>query len=162
MSYCKKYQTQINDNDSFCSTCGTQQNVSREDGNRFVQASKTHEGIAQIRLIKARHRKINTVGYSIIGISVIVSVGLYMMTKDFVAFYLGIPFVIISGIYLQVVELWSESEYYSVPGSRDETGKHRCIWCGHLGIYRHGAYRSAAKYADCSKCGSSLWFSFFG
>jgi hypothetical protein len=52
---------------------------------------------------------------------------------------------------------WSESDYYSVPGSRDDDGEHRCIQCGHRGIYRHGEYKTNAEHAECSKCKQPLW-----
>lgn len=52
---------------------------------------------------------------------------------------------------------FNEREYYSVPGSKDARGQHRCIHCGHRGIYKHGKYKSNTKFSDCSKCRKNLW-----
>lgn len=50
----------------------------------------------------------------------------------------------------------SQQEYYGLPGSRDN-GKHRCVMCGHPGIYKHGQYKSDNVFSDCSKCEAQLF-----
>lgn len=54
-----------------------------------------------------------------------------------------------------------EADYYSIPGSRDDSGNHRCIRCGNRGIFRKGEYKTANKYANCSKsdCSEPLFSS---
>jgi hypothetical protein len=52
---------------------------------------------------------------------------------------------------------WTSGEYYLVPGSRDASGEHRCIHCGHRGIFRKGQYKSNEVEANCSKCSRNLW-----
>ena len=52
----------------------------------------------------------------------------------------------------------SQAEYYSITGSCDHNGEHRCIFCGNKGIYRQGEYAGNTKYAQCSKCQEALFF----
>lgn len=58
----------------------------------------------------------------------------------------------------------SQSQYYSLPGSRFDNGDHRCIYCGSRakdgrGIYTHGQYKSNTKFHDCSRCSRQLFTS---
>lgn len=50
-------------------------------------------------------------------------------------------------------------EYFSIDGTKVHNGKPRCIWCGHVGVYTHGAYADATKYHDCSGCGRTMYIS---
>jgi hypothetical protein len=52
----------------------------------------------------------------------------------------------------------TQEEYYSITGSRDPDGQHRCIFCGNHGIYRQGEYAGNTTYAQCSKCKEPLFF----
>ena len=54
---------------------------------------------------------------------------------------------------------FNEDDYYSVQGSRFADGGHRCVHCGHGGIWRHSPYRTNHTLADCSNkaCGLTLW-----
>jgi hypothetical protein len=51
----------------------------------------------------------------------------------------------------------SSDEYYSFSGSMNESGSHRCIFCGWRGIYRSGKYQTSNTYSRCSSCGSGLF-----
>ena len=58
----------------------------------------------------------------------------------------------------------TQSQYYSLPGSRFVNGDHRCIFCGlrakdGRGIYTHGQYKSSTKFHECSKCKQELFTS---
>ncbi|WP_390213924.1 hypothetical protein [Undibacterium danionis] len=53
----------------------------------------------------------------------------------------------------------NHDQYYSIPGSRNEHGHHRCVFCGNRGIYKHGQYKSNSTWHDCSKCGENLYIS---
>lgn len=58
----------------------------------------------------------------------------------------------------------SQSQYYSLPGSRFDNGDHRCIFCGMRakdgrGIYTHGQYKTSTKFHECSKCQKELFTS---
>ena len=50
-------------------------------------------------------------------------------------------------------------EYFSIEGTKAHNGKPRCIWCGHVGVYTHGAYADSTKYHDCSGCGRTMYIS---
>jgi hypothetical protein len=53
----------------------------------------------------------------------------------------------------------NESEYRTLPGSTDESGKHRCVYCGHRGVYKHGEYKSNTTWHDCTGCNRTLFLS---
>ena len=53
----------------------------------------------------------------------------------------------------------SSAQYYSIPHSSTDNGKPRCIYCGHVGLYTHGQYRSYTKFHDCAKCSRNLYIS---
>ena len=71
------------------------------------------------------------------------------------------------GLFLLLVCLWSLfgvadpwltiDEYRALPGAMDDDGEHRCISCGHRGIYRRTIYRTRTALAACSKCEAPLW-----
>ena len=83
------------------------------------------------------------------------------------------PFIILGGGAIVAVSILivgmgdksiSQSQYYSLPGSRFDNGDHRCIFCGMRGrngrgIYTHGQYRSSTKFHECSKCKELLYTS---
>jgi ribosomal protein L37AE/L43A len=46
----------------------------------------------------------------------------------------------------------NESEYYTIPGSRNEKGYHRCIHCGGHGVARHQGW-----VARCHRCQTILF-----
>ena len=51
----------------------------------------------------------------------------------------------------------SRDAYYTISGSTDAKGEHRCIWCGARGIWRQGEYQGNSTYCRCSKCRQNLW-----
>jgi len=51
----------------------------------------------------------------------------------------------------------SEREYRTLPGSADEHGKHRCVYCGKWGVYRQGAYASSSTWHQCTGCRKHLF-----
>lgn len=51
----------------------------------------------------------------------------------------------------------SRDAYYSVSGSTDDEGEHRCLKCGHRGIHRSTVYKTETTEAHCSKCRFPLW-----
>ncbi len=50
-------------------------------------------------------------------------------------------------------------QYFALPYSQAESGKPRCVWCGHVGVYTRGAYATSTKYYDCSKFGKTMYYS---
>ena len=51
----------------------------------------------------------------------------------------------------------SQKNYYALPHARDESGEHRCIFCGGRGIFRKGVYNSSTVHSNCSKCQKRLF-----
>lgn len=52
----------------------------------------------------------------------------------------------------------TESEYYAIPGSRNEAGKHQCIYCTAQDVEKHYGARSAVlKYVCCGSCQRLLY-----
>lgn len=51
----------------------------------------------------------------------------------------------------------SEREYRTLPGSTDASGRHRCVYCGKWGVYRHGAYASNSTWHQCTGCRKHLF-----
>lgn len=74
--------------------------------------------------------------------------------------YFGAFFVILvlSATFMGRNRWLTQEEYYSITGSRNHNGEHRCIFCGNKGIYRQGEYAGNTKYAQCSKCQEPLFF----
>jgi hypothetical protein len=75
----------------------------------------------------------------------------------FVLIATGMP--IVAGLFFYFVKDFTEADYYQVQGSRFVGGKHRCISCGHGGIWRHSPYRSNHTVAQCSNgaCAFEFW-----
>jgi len=47
----------------------------------------------------------------------------------------------------------NETEYYTIPGSRNHKGHYRCINCGGHGLYRYTSFRSSREnHARCTQC----------
>ena len=68
--------------------------------------------------------------------------------------------LIIFGVVITVLPIgYTEDDYYQIAGSRFKDGGHRCVSCGHGGIWRHSPYRSNHTVATCSNkaCGVDLW-----
>ncbi len=57
------------------------------------------------------------------------------------------------------MEVLSEKDYYSIPYSRDAGGSHRCIFCGHRGIWKSTVYQTNTVVSKCSKCQELLFTS---
>lgn len=49
-------------------------------------------------------------------------------------------------------------EQYEALAPRDaRSGKAKCVYCGHTGVYRHTPYRSSQTMNDCSGCNEHLY-----
>lgn len=49
------------------------------------------------------------------------------------------------------------AEYVTLPGATDATGKHRCVHCGHRGVYCKGEYATSFRYSECTGCRKHLF-----
>lgn len=92
----------------------------------------------------------------------LVAFGGFLATGEWANGWVLLPGALLMGHLFAVLQntgaRWlTPAEYYSIAGSRNQNGEHRCIGCGHPGIYRKGQYRSNATYAGCSKCGQPFF-----
>jgi predicted RNA-binding Zn-ribbon protein involved in translation (DUF1610 family) len=130
----------------------------------FTPALKTPEGVAQYNLLVEARESAAASSRKVFGVLALACLGLSAVATFFLP---GSPILTAGAIVgFLVFTLWAllwgpgmlnVSEYYTVPGSRDADGEHRCISCGHRGIYRKGEYRSNTVEAHCSKCGFHFW-----
>lgn len=176
--FCTQCRAHLEAGDRFCGRCGHTAGAAGERPRAdaashaprapsrppFTPALKTPEGLAAATAIDARRATLTHVVR--VSATVVVSGGLaaYLFTAkatsgpDALLFWAGGTAVAAAIAWLGInLRSWSERDYYAVPGSRDEQGEHRCIACGHRGIYRHGQYASNAEYANCAKCKTRLW-----
>lgn len=121
--------------------------------------------LADQELRRARRSRIMVAALTLVG------VGVYLRWQPTVAALPGGMFVVafMFGIILLTVlpralmcvprTVLLPAEYFSITGARMENGKPRCIWCGHVGVYTHGAYAVSTKYHDCSGCGKTMYVS---
>ena len=177
--FCTGCGNEVGDNDKFCSACGApvtqsgataQGRASRETTghNRRPQNNRTQsaqherygpnpESIEEFKRTIAKKAKLKRWILwpiaAVIGTVCLVSACL----RDYdAALWAGI-IALIPFIYgLTRVHL-SAAQYNALPGSSTESGKPRCVHCGHVGLYTHGEYKTDTKYHDCSKCGVTLY-----
>lgn len=173
MSFCKKCGTQTHSSDAFCAKCGfnlktetahrsSPQERPRGAGfevksrNAALPALQTAEGKARYEKVESMYRTRRQICYLIA-----LALGAFAYSIGFEA--RNVPLLITTGILfitslsVAVCARWKEADYYSIPGSRDINGEHRCIHCGHRGIYRQGEYKTNNEHAKCSKCKEHLW-----
>lgn len=67
-----------------------------------------------------------------------------------------IAFFVITDVYGAVNGI-NEAEYRALPGSTDASGRHHCVYCGHVGVYKRGAYRSNTVWHTCTACKKVLF-----
>lgn len=65
--------------------------------------------------------------------------------------------VAITGFACYIVTRFTSQNYYSIPHSTDFSNTHRCIFCGHRGIYKQGEYKTKNTHNSCSKCKTHLF-----
>lgn len=175
MKTCWDCSTALDPTAAFCSNCGRQvrskgSHVPRNEG--LSQQSKAQEDAlkkqSQDELValkdritqaaRARNRSLLPV---LAGL-VCFLLGAYLVKDGWDNLY-----VFISGVsaFALMIDMFNHNgqrwlypaEYYSIAGSRDNKGEHRCISCGHKGVYTQGQYRTNAKFSSCSKCKKPLF-----
>lgn len=82
----------------------------------------------------------------------------WLGTGPFIMLIVGAA-ALLTGLSMYISKQLTPDDYYQIQGSRYTDGKHRCIACGHSGIWRHSPYRSNHTVAQCSNgaCGVKLW-----
>jgi hypothetical protein len=181
MSFCRKCGTELGQVDFFCGKCGMPRNGNRSNDNTRnqeshqrskaprVNAMETKEGRARFDEIvnkknasASAQRKRRWI-ICIFLLSICVASALFASVFQVRVWFLvsGVLFFasLLKGSHAlnTAPDYWTQADYYSIPGSRNQQGEHNCIYCGNRGIYTHGAYASSIEYSDCSRCKTTLW-----
>lgn len=163
MSKCPNCQVAVSPNAKFCQNCGHQAVALREPRRRLSSGSEG-SGAAEhaalwaetLNKAKARTRK----AFIFFGVSCFLLVLYWMQDPDpspfnyFMVFYAALA---LTGVLRGRARWLTRAEYYSLSDSRDESGEHRCVFCGHRGIHTQGEYASNVKYSRCSACQEPLF-----
>lgn len=178
MKHCKYCGAKIDTNDAFCGKCGANQtgggNAKRLEGSlsnnrnersenrpsrarrsEWIPALRTEAGRAKFTEIETRHAKRRSTCFAVLGLCALGGVG--SLAASFPIFGGLCVVIAFITIFMLMGSHMSEGDYYTIPGSRDDNGKHRCIHCGHVGIYRKGEYKTNNTHAQCSSCATHLW-----
>jgi hypothetical protein len=159
MAYCARCGKAVSGVDRFCTSCGAQQQPKRVTNHRphaaWIPALETEAGAAAYKKIAetidgGRVKFFLASVCFLLGFLGFLAIGYNGVAWVFVIFAIGAFILMCSGG-------WTESLYYTIPGSRDGSGHHRCIKCGNRGIYRSGEYKSNVTHVNCSKCGRHFW-----
>jgi hypothetical protein len=155
---------------SYCSYCGRQicksserlaEEAKRKERRLAEQALSNNGREAYINYRKKLAHlaaKRNPVVWGLFSIFGLIALACFFLNLGIAVVVAFTVMAIVSlGFYFNPNRWLSSSEYYSFPGSRFENGQHRCIFCGAKGIFRQGEYKTDNKYAQCSKCESSLF-----
>lgn len=169
MSFCSSCGNKIAAVDRFCGKCGTPisgtstksitERTAFKEPRQFRPGGRTTEGQQAIKKIK--DKKLNNLliflGFSLVAFLAIGVYG-YIETQDtHFVLPLTITSIILCSIIGSYINRFSKKNYYTLPGTRDESGNHRCFFCGNKGVYKHTPYKTNQTLADCSKCGERLW-----
>jgi predicted nucleic acid-binding Zn-ribbon protein len=160
LNRCIVCQKVIGDNVSTCPHCGANQNAASKrgpHGNSFsrVPAIQTTETKDKFREIENGHKRTKMTAVIVGIVSVVGGLGALATPAPALGLF-GFLGLIVS-IYIFTNAHWTSEQYYSLPGSRDAHGKHRCIHCGHIGIFNKGEYATNNKHSGCSKCEAHLF-----
>lgn len=174
MKKCFGCGAELDPSAAFCGKCGRQvrgKGEGRAPGSGEARQQKERDaalrkrGAAEldalrIRIIQgAQESNRKTKPYAL-GLAIF-AVVVYMVSGEF-NFYSLIPFAIALGLWIAMARndgyRWlGSSEYYSITGSTDPNGKHRCIFCSHKGIFKRGQYKGNSTFSYCSKCREPLF-----
>jgi len=163
---CPNCNSQTSKNDNFCPNCGAKVESNKEqpnknhksDGVNFIELKEqSNKALELIRKdIKDFASAVNPMLY------IAYAVLCYLFYKNFsglhLLFLIGFSSVFLWMIKADPNRLLRSSEYYSILGSTNLNGEHRCIYCGARGVYKHGQYKSNITYAKCTKCESYLYY----
>lgn len=130
---------------------------------QHVPALDTDSGRARYEeLLATNRRNRNIVRTMTLFMAAVVAVGTIVLSarpQSGQTSLLGgfIALVLISASLGAASKFLNQKSYYTVPGSRDVHGDHRCLRCGGKGIYRSTQYQTTTTRAVCSKCKLPFW-----
>jgi hypothetical protein len=65
--------------------------------------------------------------------------------------------IVMIGHWHQSINGINQIEYRTLPGSKDASGKQRCVYCSRYGVYKHGQYRTNSTWHQCTGCKKHLF-----
>ncbi len=156
-SACKKT---VRPTDAFCSHCGTPRGAAKKQIKTFTPALQTPEGRRVYAQILQEKKNKNRWTLLFIFLNLAVGALLYfngLFSTHMLAWLtpLIILFLLL-GVFAHIGS-WHHKDYLRIPGSTDDKGEHRCIHCGHKGIYRSTIYKTNTTLANCASCRKHLW-----
>lgn len=177
MKTCRDCGAEVAAGAAFCSNCGkrvgpTSETSTQGAGRRFKQARKEQDEAlrkqSEAELAALRQRIVEAARADNrrmrprMALLALVTIGVFLVTGEWANWGVMLPGAVLIGHLIAVMQntgmRWlTSTEYYSITGSRNRNGGHRCINCGHPGIYRKGQYQSNITYAGCSKCGQAFF-----
>jgi len=163
---CQNCSAAKRENDNFCPNCGAkvdtnkkqpQKNYKPDNVNFVALQEQSNKALELIRKdIKEFASTVNPMLY------IAYAILCYLLYKNLSGLHLlvslGFSSIFIWSIKADPNRLLRSSEYYSIPGSTNLNGEHRCIYCGARGVYKHGEYKSNITYAKCTKCETYLYY----
>lgn len=170
---CFKCQHDNQKGSKFCSKCGknfqshkatqleynksTDSNISNREHVNYPQQNAL-DALKKIEEEKSSNINKLWLGYFII----IISFGILSFLDSFSKYnsffmFVGFALTILNIIITSHIKKLSDTQYYSIPMSKNSQGQHRCIFCGNKGIYKSTIYKTNTTVNACSKCQEVLY-----
>ena len=143
---------------AFCSRCGRSLSPKENSPISSLKNQKTRmDGGYPARetldaLIALRKKRLGQISV-LCGLAAVVAAAAAIFLGPFTVLFVVVP-ALWFGFWLYGI---SSKDYYALPYARDESGNHRCIFCGNKGIYRKGEYKTNNTHSSCSKCQKHLF-----
>jgi hypothetical protein len=160
MAFCSDCGTKLPSDAGFCPGCGLALGEKPKPTKEENSAQLLADGKADYEAMREKIRQdAKRSGLGCIPfLVIIIGVSVYLYDVYPVLTLVGVLLPISIALQLYKPNRWLVAdEYYSLRGSRDSKGHHRCVFCGAGGIYRHGEYKSSNTFAKCSKCQAGLY-----
>lgn len=156
MPNCFNCNHEFNYGDSFCSNCGRKFKTPKQDFPKKPHLVYPHNDLSrELRALDNKRLKYAKISAGCIApLTLLITLasiksGNWTLTIIFLILNLGVPLFFI-------YRNRTHDEYYELPGAWID-GKHRCVFCGHKGIYKKGEYKSNCVTASCTGCEAFLY-----
>ena len=124
----------------------------------IAKSKREHEEWTEkAKAYNQKHLQIYRRGFVILSL-IFVAILIFVPTFALIFYFYGAYLVFHSCFFRSIDLTPTQTEYYQFSHSRFN-GQHRCIFCGHSGIYKKGVYASSRVDHNCSKCGEELFYS---
>lgn len=148
---CHSCKTKIDTEANFCTNCGL---ASKPMENiRDNNDNSREESLAMWRKMK-RTKTVQASIFACIAAALGCLIGWL-----FSGSYWGMSFgaLLLGSVVFQGYPSITKKNYYSLPYSRGVRNAHRCIFCGHHGIFKTGQYKTTKTHSSCSSCQEFLY-----